>query len=103
MNITYEVKNLENARNFLSSAKGDYILTNYKSSVKYYGMLVVDHILKTLHKEFPEKVIDLIANVDDDHAALFTAVKLGYKNVVYTGDSDEAQKLLHNLSCHPAI
>lgn len=97
MSVVYKVENLGVARNFLSSATGDYILTNSKSSVKYYGMLVVDHMLKTLQKEFPEKVIDLIADIDDDHAALFTAMKLKYKNIVYTGGSEEAKKLLGHL------
>ncbi|XVN40377.1 MAG: hypothetical protein RCO49_06015 [Rickettsia endosymbiont of Argas persicus] len=94
MSTVYKVENLEDARNFLSSAKGNYILTNPKSSVKYYGMLVVNHILKILQKEFPEKVVDVIVDVDDDHAALFTSVKLRYKNIVYTGDSEEARKQL---------
>ena len=94
MSKVYTVENLEDARDFLSSAKGKYILTNPESSVKYYGMLVVDHMLKTLQKEFPEKVIDIIADVDDDHAALFTAMKLQYKNIVYTGNSEEAKALL---------
>lgn len=95
MSVVYKVENLEDARDFLSSAQGEYILTNPKSSVKYYGMLVVDHMLKTLQKEFSEKVIDLIADIDDDHAALFTAMKLKYKNIVYTGNSDEAKKQLY--------
>ncbi|WP_341791633.1 hypothetical protein [Rickettsia endosymbiont of Gonocerus acuteangulatus] len=94
MNITYEVTNLEDARDFLSSTQGEYVLTNLKNSVKYYGMLVVDHMLKTLQKEFPKKVIDVVVNVDDDNAALFTAIKLNYKNIVYTGNSDEAKSLL---------
>jgi|GEM_PF-935105 len=95
--MVYEVGNLEDARSFLSSEKEKYILTNLKSSVKYYGMLVVDHMFKTLQKEFPEKIIDIIVDVDDDHAALFTAIKLGYKNIVYKGDSEEARRQLHGL------
>ncbi|WP_342226175.1 hypothetical protein [Rickettsia endosymbiont of Urophora cardui] len=94
MSVVYKVENVEDARDFLSSAQGDYILTNSESSVKYYGMLVVDHMLETLQKEFPKKVIDVIVNVDDDHAALFTAMKLNYKNIVYTGNSEEAKALL---------
>lgn len=97
MNIVYEVENLEEARNFLSSAKGDYVLTNPKGSIRYYGMLVVDHMLKTLQREFPAKVVDLIVDVDDDHTALFTAIKLGFKNITYTGTSNEAKALLKKL------
>ncbi|MCC8377717.1 MAG: hypothetical protein LN567_04980 [Rickettsia endosymbiont of Graphium doson] len=95
MSVVYKVENLEDARDFLSSAQGEYILTNSESSVKYYGMLVVDHMLETLQKEFPKKVIDVIVDIDDDHAALFTAIKLNYKNIVYTGNSDEAKKQLY--------
>lgn len=94
MSVVYKVENLEDARDFLSSAQGEYILTNSESSVKYYGMLVVDHMLKTLQKEFPKKVIDVIVDIDDDHAALFTTIKLNYKNIVYTGNSEEAKALL---------
>ncbi|HJD67317.1 MAG TPA: hypothetical protein LFV66_02475 [Rickettsia endosymbiont of Bembidion lapponicum] len=95
MSVVYKVENLEDARDFLSSTQGEYVLTNSKSSVKYYGMLVVDHMLKTLQKEFPKKVIDVVVNVDDDNAALFSAMKLNYKNIVYTGNSEEAKKQLY--------
>lgn len=94
MSITYEIKNLEEAQAFLSVTEDKITLTNSVGSVKYYGMLVIDAMFKTLHKEFPEKIIDIIANVDDHHAALFTAIKLGYKNIVYTGNSEEAKRLL---------
>ncbi|HJD62431.1 MAG TPA: hypothetical protein LFW14_02440 [Rickettsia endosymbiont of Degeeriella rufa] len=95
MSVVYKVKNLEDARDLLSSAQGEYILTNSESSVKYYGMLVVDHMFEALQQEFPKKVIDVIVNVGDDHAALFTAIKLNYKNIVYTGHSEEAKKQLY--------
>ncbi|WP_218460687.1 hypothetical protein [Rickettsia sp. TH2014] len=85
---------MEEARNFLSSEKGKFALSTPNGSVKYYGMLVIDHMLKTLSKEFPEKVVDLIVDVGDDHPALFTAIKLGYKNIIYTGSSEEAKRVL---------
>jgi len=91
---TYTVVSLEEARDFLSGAEEKLILTNHTSSVKYYGMLVIDYMFKTLSREFPEKVLDFTVNVGDDHAALFTAIKLGYKNIVYTGNSNEAKALL---------
>lgn len=98
--LVYEVRNLEEARNFLSYEKGRFALSTSSGSVKYYGMLVIDHMFKALTKEFPEKVIDLIANVGDDHAALLTAIKLGYKNIVYTGNSEEARGLLGGVKKH---
>ena len=96
MSIVYEIKNLQEARNFLSSVEEQLILTNHASSVKYYGMLAIDYMFKTLSKEFPNKVLDLIVNVREDHAALFTAIKLGYKNIIYTGNSKEAIGLLYS-------
>lgn len=92
--LVYEVRNLEEARNFLSSEKGKFVLTTSSGSVKYYGILVIDQMLKALSIEFPEKVVDIIADVGDDHPALFTAIKLGYNNIVYTGDSKEAKRVL---------
>ncbi len=102
--IVYEIRNLEEARNFLSSVEEQLILTNHASSVKYYGMLAIDYMFKILNKEFPKKVLGLTVNVGEDHAALFTAIKLGYNNIVYTGDSKEARGLLggvkkHSMSC----
>lgn len=94
MTIIYEVKNLEEARNFLSLTEDKVILTTTPGSIKYYGMLVLDYMLKALSKEFFDKIEDVIVNIGYDHAALFTAVKLKYKNIVYTGDSEEAKDLL---------
>ncbi|WP_341787854.1 hypothetical protein [Rickettsia endosymbiont of Cantharis rufa] len=97
---TYTVVNLEEARDFLSNVEEKPILTNHASSVKYYGMLVIDYMFKTLSKEFPEKVLDLTVDIGDDHVALFTAIKLGYKNIVYTGNSGEARRLLCGVEKH---
>ncbi|ABV75082.1 hypothetical protein A1C_04045 [Rickettsia akari str. Hartford] len=103
---TYVVVNLEEARNFLSSIEAQLILTNNAYSVKYYGMLAINYIFKTLSKEFPKKVLEITVNVGEDHAALFTAIKLGYKNILYTGDSKEARGLLggvENTLCHTVV
>ncbi|MGX6960460.1 MAG: hypothetical protein ACIPMY_04470 [Rickettsia endosymbiont of Pentastiridius leporinus] len=92
--MIYEIENLEDARNFLSFTEDKVILTTTPGSIKYYGMLAVDYMLKTLNKEFSNKIEDVTVNIGDDHAALFTAVKLNYKNIIYTGDSEEAKGLL---------
>ncbi|MGR0202359.1 hypothetical protein, partial [Klebsiella pneumoniae] len=68
------------------------ILTNKSGSTRYYGMLVWDYIFKKLIEEFPQ-IVKIIVNVGNDHAALFTAIKLNYQNIVYTGKSAEARKL----------
>ncbi|ADE30077.1 beta/alpha barrel domain-containing protein [Rickettsia prowazekii] len=101
MSRVYKIKNLEEARNFLYSIEEPLILTNDDSSIKYYGMLVIDYMFKTLRREFPEKVLALTVNVGQDHAALFTAIKLGYKNIVYIGASAEAKRLLSDLYNNP--
>ncbi|HJD55890.1 MAG TPA: hypothetical protein LFW21_04560 [Rickettsia endosymbiont of Pyrocoelia pectoralis] len=98
MSIVYEIENLEEARAFLSFTEDKVVLTTMPGSVKYYGMLVVDYVLKDLSKAFSNKIEDVIIDIGDDHAALFTAIKLGYKNIVYTGDSEEAKGLLRGLS-----
>lgn len=72
------------------------ILTNRVGSTRYYGILVLDYMFKKLLEEFPQ-VIQIIIEVEDDHAALFSAIKLGYKNIIYTGKSEEARKMLASI------
>nr|WP_253310030.1 hypothetical protein [Rickettsia endosymbiont of Ceutorhynchus assimilis] len=91
--VVYEIENLEDARNFLLSCDAPIILTNKAGSTKYYGMLVVDYMFKQLTKEFLEKIVKIIVNVEDNHPALFTAIKLNYKDIIYTGNSAEAIKI----------
>ncbi|WP_341792689.1 MULTISPECIES: hypothetical protein [unclassified Rickettsia] len=91
--VVYEIENLEDARNFLLSCDAPIILTNKAGSTKYYGMLVVDYMFKQLTKEFLEKIVKIIVNVEDNHPALFTAIKLNYKDITYTGNSAEAIKI----------
>lgn len=90
---TYTIGNLSDAREFLSEFHDPVILTNKSGSTRYYGMLVLDYIFKTLSKEFPQ-IVKIIVNVENDHPALFTAIKLNYQNITYTGESSEAKKLV---------
>ncbi|HJD57207.1 MULTISPECIES: hypothetical protein [unclassified Candidatus Tisiphia] len=90
---TYTIGNLSDAREFLSEFHDPVILTNKSGSTRYYGMLVLDYIFKTLNKEFPQ-IVKIIVNVENDHPALFTAIKLNYQNITYTGESSEAKKLV---------
>lgn len=89
---SYTIQNLCDAREFLSEFHDPVILTNKSGSTRYYGMLVLDYIFKTLTKEFPQ-IVKIIVNVENDHAALLTAIKLNYQNIVYIGESAEARKL----------
>ncbi|WP_341748944.1 hypothetical protein [Candidatus Tisiphia endosymbiont of Sialis lutaria] len=89
---TYTIENLSDAREFLSEFHDPVILTNKTGSTRYYGMLVLDYMFKILTKEFPQ-IVKIIVNVENDHTALFTAIKLNYQNIIYTGESSEAKKL----------
>jgi hypothetical protein len=91
--LTYEIIDLESAKEFLKTYTQPVIMTNPHGSSRYYGMRVLDYMFKELSKEFLQ-ITDIIVNVDDDHAALFTAIKLGYKNIKYSGDSQEAKMIL---------
>ncbi len=89
----YAVANLTTARNFLLKFPDPIILTNQTGSTRYYGILILDYIFKKLFEEFAH-ISDIIIHVGNDHAALFSAVRLGYKNIVYTGESVAAKNFL---------
>jgi len=89
----FEIVDVESAREFLKTHTEPIIVTNPCGSSRYYGMRVLDYMFRELTKEFPQ-ITDIIVNVDDDHAALFTAIKFGYENINYTGDSEEAKMIL---------
>ena len=94
--LIYEVVDLATAREFLKNYKDEVVITNIEGSTKYYGTLVLDYIFKNLVKEFPQ-IVKAIINVSDDNVALFTAIKLNYKNILYNGTSETAKKMLLDL------
>lgn len=94
--LIYEIQDLESARKFLQDAEGPIIITNPPGSTRYYGMLVLDYMFQKLKAQFPQ-IIKIIVNVDDDHAALFTALKLDYKHINYSGNVIAARELLKKL------
>ncbi|NRB10697.1 MAG: hypothetical protein HRU35_03675 [Rickettsiaceae bacterium] len=75
--MLYEAKDLASAREFLNESQFKVTLTNPSGSTRYYGMRVINYIFKTLKQEFPDKIDQIIVNVDDDYSALITAQKLG--------------------------
>lgn len=81
--LLYEVESLASARAFLRSYQDKIIITNPKGSTRYYGMLVLDYMFKILRAEFSQ-ITEVIVNVDNDNAALFTARKLGYQHIIIT-------------------
>ncbi len=74
----YIIKDLASARAFLISNPEPIILTNAKGSTRYYGMVVLDYMFETLIKQFPQ-IVKVVVNVEDDNAAFYTALKLGYR------------------------
>lgn len=74
----YYVQDLDSARIYLDQAKGKVILTNKEGSTRYYGMRVLDYIFKTLQKEYPSKISQIIINTDTDYSGFVTAKQCGY-------------------------
>ena len=91
--LIYEVGELHSAREFLNNYRKPVIITNKDGSTKYYGMLVIDYIFKHLIEEFPH-IVKVIINVSDDNVALFTSIKLNYKNIIYNGKSKTAKRMI---------
>lgn len=79
--MIYEVQNLRLAREFLKITDNKVTLINPEGSTRYYGMKVIDHIFKTLQKEFPDKVENIIVNTFDDYSAFVTAREYGYRYI----------------------
>ena len=83
MKIVYEVTSLESSREFLRGCnkQQQIILTNAPNTTLYYGMLVIDYMFKSLKSEF-SNIIDIQVNTINDSSAYYTAIKLGYKNII---------------------
>jgi hypothetical protein len=78
--MLYIVENLSSAREFLTNFNHAVTITNAKGSTKYYGVMVINYMLKKLQAEFPQ-VVKIIIDVDDDFAAFCTAKKLQYQEI----------------------
>jgi len=87
-----EFFDLIKARDKISKITGPIILINAPGSIRFLGALAIDYIFKTLSHEF--SVENKIFRVDDDLAGLFCAIQLGYKDILYTGRSLSARKIL---------
>lgn len=81
-NVLYVVNDLHSARDFLSHYQKPVELMNARGSTRYYGMLTINYIFKTLQKEFPQ-VVKVIVDTGTDNSALFTAIKLGFKYIKF--------------------
>lgn len=72
-----EVSSLNQARQIIQDIDYDIIITNPKDSTRYLGVLVIDHIFRTLMIEF-NVIKSCIINTSGDSVAKYTAQKLGY-------------------------
>jgi len=68
------------------------ILINAPGTIRSLGAPAIHKIFQILGQEF--QVEGRIFRVDEDIAGLYQAIKLGYKDILYTGRSDSAKKLL---------
>lgn len=89
-----EFYNLIEAREKLSTIAKGIILINAPGTIRFLGPLAVDYIFKTLRLEFD--IEKEIFRVDDDLAGLYYALSKGYANIMYTGSSEQAKRLLSN-------
>ena len=87
-----EFFDLIHARSELKNNQEPFILINAPGTSRFLGPILIDKIFKILTNEFcPEQII---FRVDRDLPALFYAIRFGYHNIIYTGNSISAQKLL---------
>lgn len=72
-----EIVDLDSGRAILNTINYKVAITNPKGSTKYLGFLVINYIFQTLSQEYPY-VTEAILQTDNDKAAKFSAIKLGY-------------------------
>ena len=87
-----EFFDLIHSREKISKIQTPIILVNAPGTIRRLGALVIHKIFEILSQEF--QVEEKIFRVDDDLAGLYQAMKFCYKNILYTGSSDSAKKLL---------
>ena len=92
MEIIY-INSLENASQQLSNIKTEVYIANAKGSIKYLGIRLIDTIFKKLQKKH-DNIKEVILNIDNNSAFMYTAIEFGYKHVIYTGESEVIKKLI---------
>jgi hypothetical protein len=64
----YQVQDFNSASIFLSNITEAVILTNPYGSTRYYGVRVIYNMLHKLQAAFPDKVLAIKIDVEDDYA-----------------------------------
>lgn len=81
----YEITNLVDTKEFLNNYRDPIIITNANGSIRYYGMIVLNYMFCSIVRDF-KHVSKIIINAEDDNAGLLTAIRLGYKDIIYNGN-----------------
>jgi hypothetical protein len=89
-----EFFDLIKAREKISTIQKPVRLINAPGTIRSLGALAIDKIFRKLMNEFI--VTSCTFRVDDDLAGLFQALKLGYKDILYTGNLEAVKRILRN-------
>jgi hypothetical protein len=81
-----EISHLEDGRMKLADIKTKVTITNSPNTLNTYGIFATIIILETLRNEFSNIVIDFQINVQNNLAAIVSAIKLGHKNIIFDED-----------------
>ncbi len=92
MEIIY-INSLQDAEEKLNKINANIYISNSKGSIKYLGINLIDIIFKKLKTQH-SNIKKTILNIDDNSAYIYQAVELGYKDIIYTGNSDSVKKLI---------
>lgn len=83
--------------NFTSSNLHEKVrVVNSPFSIQYSGMLFIDYVFKQLQEKY-HNIEYFMVDASDDHAAVFTAIKLGYKHIIYNGNSKAMLSILEEV------
>ena len=82
----YIVEDFESAHLFLSCLEGVVRLQNYPGSTGYYGVRVVYKMLKKLQENFPNKVLSIAIDLEDDYAGYCFLSRLDQKDIIITNN-----------------
>jgi hypothetical protein len=91
-----EFFDLNDARAKIADAHEPIILINAPGTIRSLGILVIDKIFKILASEV--NIAKMTLRVDDDIAGVFESIKLGYNNILYSGNSTSIKKLLEKYN-----
>ena len=95
MNEIIYINSLNEARKVLKNNFGENIvISNSKGTTWYLGAKLINKIFEKISQEF--HIQNFIFNCEDNIAAVFTAINLGYKNITYIGTSNAIINILEN-------